>query len=763
MTIFAELHRRFSSQTRLFSKLQPLKSQHFSLSAFYFQNIFLPLQPSHIFTFRMPTANRNLYALIVGIDNYPPPVPKLQGCVNDADSIRVYLQNRAPKDGITLQVKTLYNEQATRGAIVRQFEDHLAKAGPNDVALFYYCGHGTQEPANEYFWDSEPDKMCETLVCYDSRLDDGMDLADKEMASLIDVVAKKGAHTVMIFDCCHSGTMTRDLDENLEEIPNTTTSRTIAPRNIEQKDKNGYRFVRPLSAYLRPEDFERSLDENIGTRDIQVDETRIKIPNPKHIYISACRSDQTAKETTLGKQRRGVFSYSLVKTLEEMQGSITYADLVRRVRAFVGNKVSDQMPQIGAEPQDLVNLPFLNGMANIPKRDFYNMYYDTNQRAWVINAGSVHGIKANALLLVFNNNEPDTRLINKAIGKVTVIGTEANLSSLKPSFPADTTLTYKAVLFSLPIPKTKIFLSGDVTGITLARQALASVGLDGTPSLYIEEVKDVKASEYILHSINNQYIVTRYTDGADKPLIEQLVGFTPSNALKAIDNLEHIGKWEATIDLTNPSSSLPSDAIKIEIYQYFGEENEKLAGDNGDEVLFTFKKGEDKATRPRFRAKMLNNTDQRLYCAPLYLSASFEIGTQLLHEGGTWLEVGEEIWLAMGKPIRVGISDEYLALGKNTIKETFKVVFSTEEFDALLMRQNKLNAPKVATRSADSLNPLARILGAVQSRSLEFGADEDTSSERGNLTDWNTTIVTMTIKCVDSTPTTPPKKPSSLR
>jgi hypothetical protein len=52
-----------------------------------------------------------IYALLVGIDHYLPPVPKLRGCVNDIRQMQEYLAARVdPGAGSlaqTLKIKTL--------------------------------------------------------------------------------------------------------------------------------------------------------------------------------------------------------------------------------------------------------------------------------------------------------------------------------------------------------------------------------------------------------------------------------------------------------------------------------------------------------------------------------------------------------------------------------------------------------------------------------------------------------------------------------
>ena len=65
--------------------------------------------------------------------------------------------------------------------IIDGFTSHLCQAGSEDVALFYYAGHGSQGKAPEEYWGMEPDRLNETIVCWDSRRQGVWDLADKEL------------------------------------------------------------------------------------------------------------------------------------------------------------------------------------------------------------------------------------------------------------------------------------------------------------------------------------------------------------------------------------------------------------------------------------------------------------------------------------------------------------------------------------------------------------------------------------------------------
>jgi hypothetical protein len=105
----------------------------------------------------------NIYALLVGIDEYVSPVPPLRGCVNDIMAIKEYLEGRISKDGYKLHLRTLLNQDATRQAIIEGFQQHLCQASSEDVAFFCYAGHGSQEQAPEEFWVLEPDRLNERL------------------------------------------------------------------------------------------------------------------------------------------------------------------------------------------------------------------------------------------------------------------------------------------------------------------------------------------------------------------------------------------------------------------------------------------------------------------------------------------------------------------------------------------------------------------------------------------------------------------------
>src|SRR5262245_50624968 len=115
-----------------------------------------------------------VYALLVGINDYPAPVNPLRGCVNDVKRMLTFLQQHTQHGEFTLAPLLLTSGDQentaeitpTRQAVINGFRTHLRQACHNDVALFYYSGHGSQAPSPPEFWHLEPDRLDETLVCY---------------------------------------------------------------------------------------------------------------------------------------------------------------------------------------------------------------------------------------------------------------------------------------------------------------------------------------------------------------------------------------------------------------------------------------------------------------------------------------------------------------------------------------------------------------------------------------------------------------------
>src|SRR5829696_2406345 len=314
---------------------------------------------------RRPEMAGRLYALLVGIDAYPTPIPALSGCVNDVTDFARVLRQRVSEDGLELVMLT--DAQATRSAVTERLCEHLGRAGPSDVALFYYSGHGSQQATPEELWSIEPDHRNETLVCVDSRSAGSWDLADKELAALLEQISASGCHTLVVLDCCHSGGGTRDAEEVVR----------LAPPDDRP---------RPASTFIGVGGRTGSLPSapNGGVRG-----AAHWTPAGRHVLLAACRSSETAKEVTVTGRLRGAMSVALELALLGTDGRPTYRDVLRMVTSDVTRRVSNQHPQVETADATELDRPFLGGAIPATPRP---LTLSRLAEGWCIDSGAVHGV-----------------------------------------------------------------------------------------------------------------------------------------------------------------------------------------------------------------------------------------------------------------------------------------------------------------------------------------------------------------------------------
>jgi hypothetical protein len=131
-------------------------------------------------------------ALVVGIDYYSNIKP-LFGCVNDAYAMKSVLDRHS--DGtknfdVNIEISTGPTSFIERKELKSRVEELFKDK--NDIALFYFSGHGYIESTGGYLLTSE---------CKDG--DDGFSMND-----LLEIAnTSQARNKIIILDCCHSGIM----------------------------------------------------------------------------------------------------------------------------------------------------------------------------------------------------------------------------------------------------------------------------------------------------------------------------------------------------------------------------------------------------------------------------------------------------------------------------------------------------------------------------------------------------------------------------
>ena len=164
--------------------------------------------------------SRKYHALIVAVTEYPdlPPSAKLIGPNNDAQLVREFLTTSSPvrfePENVTVLADRIANASSpTRNAIRAALDELAQKVASGDFVYLQFSGHGAQQPAMDP--SIEPDGLDEIFLPRDTGMwkdrAKGVPnaLIDKEIRDHLQAIRDKGAFIWTIFDCCHSGTMTR--------------------------------------------------------------------------------------------------------------------------------------------------------------------------------------------------------------------------------------------------------------------------------------------------------------------------------------------------------------------------------------------------------------------------------------------------------------------------------------------------------------------------------------------------------------------------
>lgn len=147
------------------------------------------------FSFRAIAEDR---ALIIGINAYEGEYA-LAGCRTDAENMEQVVQEVWGYK--SSQIKTLFDKEATRKAILDAFDNWLIRGSRSgDRVFFYYSGHGTQVPDDD---GDEKDGIDEAFCPVEMK----KMITDDEINSRLTKLS--GRQVIFVADSCHSGTSTR--------------------------------------------------------------------------------------------------------------------------------------------------------------------------------------------------------------------------------------------------------------------------------------------------------------------------------------------------------------------------------------------------------------------------------------------------------------------------------------------------------------------------------------------------------------------------
>jgi hypothetical protein len=265
--------------------------------------------------------NRVKRALLVGIDKYPR-LKQLEGCVNDVELMRTILVDVFGFPASN--VKLMANSEATREALLAELDALVDRTGRDDIVVIHYAGHGSQMTDRE---GDEPSGLDSTIMPFDSEgwTGDNRDITDDEIHLRLLKLGEKTSFITLLFDSCHSGTITRDAFGGTGRFikADTRPASELPPS--------------PIPAAMR----EAMLDSGPSGWMPLADQ---------YVLIAGCRDEETSFEYTPpegdGKIVHGALTYFLSDELRRATPGTSYRDVFERVSAKVNAANPAQHPQM---------------------------------------------------------------------------------------------------------------------------------------------------------------------------------------------------------------------------------------------------------------------------------------------------------------------------------------------------------------------------------------------------------------------------------
>lgn len=568
----------------------------------------------------------NLYALLIGINEYPymPPQKQLTGCLNDVAAVEQYLEQPFVQAAFEKVVITKMTSPAPDPAllpvkknVVRQFTDFLGQAGPEDTIWFYFSGHGVREQTNiEAFKRAETDGNIAGLAMRDfngNAPNVGPEmLCDKEIRYLMQTLARKHAgakppHILMMLDCCHSGESTRSGG---------------ASNNVKSLCRQIDRVAYPAR---QEEDFLFYDDTSVRAAMQTAADVETFLPEAPHVMLGACLPVELCWENmgpNDAEPPRGVFNRHVFDILTEQQGRVSYDTLYRRVLNRIRFQRNQRMLEDDRQtPQLYVQSGGYNHrqrqfLTNDPTENntFFPVDFAPHDDEWRVGAGLMHGLQAGTSLRV-EHPQVSGKYWDAVVRNL--YADKAGLSWQGEMPPTDWK-NYQTKLPSSGVQPLSLFIEGEAAQ-HIKPLLEAKIGDSAT---YIKLTAEEEAAHYTLHASNDRLALTLPRD-AQRPVVEPWsysAEILNSVIEEVAQECNQIARWTFLRDLEYRAPGLDKPVVELRVYEKTGEGQERLLPLADDRLWIALSKNKPSVL---LRFELVNNSTQSYHASLVYMSAKF--------------------------------------------------------------------------------------------------------------------------------------------
>ena len=690
----------------------------------------------------------DLFALLIGIDCYLPNrlpggycYPDLGGCVRDVDNVhRELLQRRLNIAGDN--VIKLTSTASVRGQplepedqwptyenMVAAFKRIADMAGPGDQVYIHYAGHGGRTNTIDRLHKGEHG-IDEALVPMNIGNSKARYLRDIELAGLLNDMVKKGLIVTAVLDSCHSGGMVRG---------GSAAAGDVAVRGlgiVDTTPRPAESLVAPIAELIGNWD---DMTQRSGTtRDLKAGSGWLPAPSG-FVLLAACRPSESALEYAFeGRERNGVLTYNLLRSLDDLGPGLSYKTLHDRIVSRVHSRFREQTPMMeGDGARDVFGseraAPYY--AANV-------MSYDAAGNRVQLGAGQAHGLRRGARFRIYPSGTIDLLDTGKAIAlaEISILEAADSWADIIERFSGSMIEQGAQAVLLEP---NSIDL---VSRVYLHHRSDLGAGVEqgSAPKAVEEAVKenrwlklastsmlaseDGKLDFQVAVNENGGYEIWDPSGRKIKNLRPELRAGEAGSAAGVVRRLEHLTKFNAAKDLRNhdPTSPLARRLI-IELvgkedsdYDPANEPHPKAFDNpmlpevnNGEWAFLRIKNGFSE-----------HQPDNVLNITVLDLQPDWGI-TQIYPSGAAeWfvpLDPGMEVLL----PLSASLPEDYTE-GTDTIKVFATLGSSTTSFQWLQLPRLDQPPRRATTRGQKPKDPLEAMMGAITSeqpimRNLEPG------------------------------------------
>lgn len=660
-------------------------------------------------------------ALLVGVNKYPnlPAYSQLKGCVNDVRIMKELLEGpfRFPPGNVNV----LTDEQATEQGIRDAMERLVADCTGGDIVVFHFSGHGSQMAAK----GEKPRGYDESIMPHDSgrmnprfpRQVEPRDIRDTEIREWLVRLSRKTPHVTLIFDSCHSGSITRSTSDSDETgtilrwippdpLPGGATATAPGDRGVARETASGW--LSPGSGY---------------------------------VLLAACAAEQGAYELEHSEEgaprRNGVFTFFLTREIVQAGGQTTYLDIWERVASKVTGRFMKQTPHIEGQRDRLV----------FGVEDFAPMRYllvESREGEEVrLKGGAVHGLAVGSRLEIYPagtksvENADGGRLGLVEVVEVGAVGSRARIIEENGAGVINADARAVEVVRADNETRMPVWLAPAPPGYESAREELR----EALAQSKLLEVRDTVVGARVQVSVLAEESDAAWVvlDRSEASLMPRHTVASPDSRLKITKNLETLWRYQKVRELRNEKSALDGK-VDFQLLK-------KDAGGAWVEVSATEEPAYAAGQSIAFR--VVNRSGLPLYASVLDLGVSKRTdvlyppdgpgeliavkrsgeGDAAAQSGGV-LSVGDQPWseIELFFPDNLALANASPDDGDGLKgREVFKLVVTAQRHDLSFLRQSGLRKepPHASAHPLESLLYLATNSGSKREARVKLNPSDE--------------------------------------